>query len=522
MSKAKRFLSVTVAIMMAMQILMLTGCGSTANKQPEKSNTPTTVATQAPVENEVEAPTEPVTLKMLGQTEKNFDPMADITRTRINEMMNYDIQGEMYADTEKILMALTSGEEYDIIKIAKGKKELISQLIKNKLVQPLDESIEKYGPNLKEAFTEEVWNMGSSDGKKYAIFNTNYERVIEGIAIRQDWLDKLNMEVPTTIEEFYLMLKAFKEQDPGGVGSENVIPLTFNYEEYGTLNLNGLAQAFDIGSGLQSYIEQDGKLVLSMELPGATEYVAFLKKLYSEGLLDADFLSNKWSNFDQKIGSGNVGSAIMSCWYPGGQQAVMALGENSKFVYIETLKSKTGTQRIEKTGGMESAILVPYTSKKVDDVVKFANDFLDDKNYKTLVIGDEGVHYSNDNDKLMPILPAFNDLNLARWFFPSNEGKRYTEIFQVRANKVPEMGSMYDDVGAKNDKYGYVSPTAFAPSLEAVITNEKALSEMTKEMIIQIILDDKVDMSQFDVFVKDYKASGGDAITKAYNDVLVK
>lgn len=512
MRKLKESLAVSLVFAMIMSSVLLTGCGSEKKASGEsKSSTSTTNP------NDTGKPKVPVTLKMLGQTDK-FDPLVDVERARIKETLGYDIVGELGSTADRINLILASGEDYDIIKFGARDKALLSSLIKNKAVRSLSESIDKYGPNLKAAFGNEVWAMGSNEGKIYALFNTNYEAVVEGIALRQDWMKKLNLSMPTNTDELYNVLKAFKEKDPGAIGTKNVIPLSMNFEDYGTFELNGLTQAFGLGRGLESYVEKNGKLVLSIELPGAKDYVAYLKKLYNEGLLDADFVNNKWANFDQKLGAGNVGGAIMSCWFSVGQGALMKKDPQSKFVFTETIKSKDGTQKIQKTGGAETIVVVPNASKKVDDVVKFANAFLDQKNYSKLVIGDENVHYKKEGTKLVPTELFSKELNLARWFFPVNEGKMYTKIFEVRANKNPEMGAMWDDVRAKNDKNGYIDPLAFAPSLPEVIKNAKVLNEYLKEKLIKIIIDSRIDINEFDNIVKEYKAKGGDEVTKANNE----
>src|SRR5699024_5263528 len=105
---------------------------------------------------------------------------------------------------------------------------LLPTFIKNEAIQPLNEYIDEYGENLKEIIPQEVWDLVTTDGKIYAIPTTNYVAVTEGVMIRKDWIEKLNLEMPKTPEEFYNVLKAFKEEDPGEVGEKNVIPFTFN------------------------------------------------------------------------------------------------------------------------------------------------------------------------------------------------------------------------------------------------------------------------------------------------------
>ena len=66
---------------------------------------------------------------------------------------------------------------------------------------------------------------GTYKGKRYAIPAMRMSTAAgSNMKIRQDWLDKISMKAPTTLDELYTVLKAFKEQDPGGVGKCNVVP----------------------------------------------------------------------------------------------------------------------------------------------------------------------------------------------------------------------------------------------------------------------------------------------------------
>lgn len=99
-----------------------------------------------------------------------------------------------------------------------------------------------------------------------------------GISIRKDFLDKVNMEVPTTYDEWYTVLKAFKEE----LGVE--IPLYTS--RYG-IDIFG---EFMAGYGTAPYFYQDGGTVKYGPMDDAyKEYLTLLNQWYSEGLLDTDF-----------------------------------------------------------------------------------------------------------------------------------------------------------------------------------------------------------------------------------------
>jgi len=355
----------TILLLLMVLTLLISGCSN------ETANETTS-------EKEKESESE-ITSLVYVAGQDNFNPEEDYTKQLIKDLLGVDIVPKMGTDEDKVNLILSSGEKVDAINL--NNRNLLGTYIKNGAIQPLNEHIDKYGSNLKKAFSQEVWDLVSSDGKIYAIPTTNYTAVTEGVMIRKDWLDILGLNVPTTPEEFYNVLKAFKEKDPGGVGKDNVIPFTFNADSYGQMNLNGLAQAFGIGNGPSEFIEDNGKIVSGFEKSGGKEFISFLNRLYDEGFLDQDLPANKSDNVQQKIASGVVGAAVLSAWDSSTIDALVANVPEAEMVFLEPLKGKDGSQKMINTGGLYSFVIVPRSSEKADEVVKFANSFLDPNNY---------------------------------------------------------------------------------------------------------------------------------------------
>jgi len=82
-------------------------------------------------------------------------------------------------------------------------------------------------PNLKKYLGDEVLSYGVFNGKQYTIPAKRTLQFTQSSYIRKDWLDKLGLPVPTTTQQFYDTMKAFKEKDPGQVGSK-LIPYDFS------------------------------------------------------------------------------------------------------------------------------------------------------------------------------------------------------------------------------------------------------------------------------------------------------
>lgn len=505
--------SKVLGVLLLTVCLLFTGCQNTREQQGEvdgQSAEGSKEAVEESAQVEDVAVEGEVTLKYLFGTD-SFDPETDYTRQLIREMLGVNIIPEMGNEDDKVNLILSSGQEYDMIKLTN--RNLLVSYVENDVIYPLDEYIDKY-PNLKNAFTPEEWAMVTFDGKIYAIPETNTNDVEWDLAIRKDWLDVLGEDMPETPEDLYRVLKRFKEEDPGNVGKENVVPLTME----GTITFNGLAQAFGIGESVDSYIEKDGQLLPGLEQEGAKELITYLNRLYREGLLDADYPSNTNETMTGKIAAGISGACKMTPWESATLRTIRESNPNATLTFMEPLRGEDGSRGVVNRGGLKSFLIVPKSSSKAEEVVKYCNDFLEEANYEKLILGEKDVTYKIEDGKYLPILPEFDQMNKGRWFYPTNVGERYTELFSARAHKEQEMGELWDDINAKCGDYSYEYILNYAPAMDnETEALKQSLTEWTKEKVIKMIIDEK-ELEGFDRFVEEWKEKGGDKLTASYNE----
>lgn len=145
--------------------------------------------------------------------------------------------------------------------------------------------------------------------------------------MNQVWLDKLNLEVPTTTDEYYEVLKAFATQDPNGNGvndeisvygitsgtyGENItIPLMNSFVFYPAATINNAVLT----------LSDDGKNVIA---PFVTDEwkagLEYMNKLCSEGLLPASAFTDDRTQFMAILNNedvnlvGSLSSGSLSRW----------------------------------------------------------------------------------------------------------------------------------------------------------------------------------------------------------------
>lgn len=111
--------------------------------------------------------------------------------------------------------------------------------------------------------------------------------------INRQWLDDLGLSVPTTAEELYDVLKAFRDRDPNHNGRADEVPLTF----LSMWDLKFLAHAFGIvANDYYVYVDESGTVREVLTTDQNRDFLAWLHFLWEEGLLDQDGFLNSSSS----------------------------------------------------------------------------------------------------------------------------------------------------------------------------------------------------------------------------------
>lgn len=159
---------------------------------------------------------------------------------------------------------------------------------------PLNDYIEKWGKEMQEVFGlyDGLPNdITTPDGNIYALPNINdcfHCTYIGKLWVNQTWLQNLNMDAPTTTDEFREMLRAFKNDDPNGNGVADEIAMmgsTGWSEDVNRFLLNAFIYSPD--SDTQLYLDDNGKVACAATDERYKEGLAYIHSLVEEGLIDA-------------------------------------------------------------------------------------------------------------------------------------------------------------------------------------------------------------------------------------------
>lgn len=503
---AQRLTALTLSAVLAASVAACSsGQSQTANSSAPSAASASPAATEKPKPE----------LKVLSVWQKedyNTYPLAKDIEDKTGYKVKYDMLPQDKPQ-DKLNLLIASGEAYDVVTTGGGSdmKALYSDYAKKGALVDLGPLIDQYGPNIKASISAETWEAAKVDGKIYAIPTLALDNIGLNLLIRVDWLEKLNLKMPATLDEFTAVLQAFKEKDPAGTG--DTIPLTAVASAPFVENISG---AFGLPN---TWNVKDGKIVSRPLDPNYKDYAAYMEGLYKQGLLDKEFVVNKDGNAKEKFTSGKAGVLSVG-WYdiPTIADALTKNNPNAKYAYIPALKGKDGAVGLGSPGGgFDRISYIPKSSKNPEDTVKWMNAKLEKDTFKLIAIGEEGKHYTFKDNAYTPILPLFNDeRNQAVNFLTGIDEQNYPIYWQARVRKDPRLFAGFEELNVKQTAK-VSSPLGMAPYLPEFSKTNQTLNTLINDQTIKYIAGAD-SLANLDSFLAKYKSSGGDAATKELND----
>ncbi|WP_168120230.1 extracellular solute-binding protein [Paenibacillus sp. HB172176] len=507
--KRRNWISAVLVLMLAMAV-MAAGCsnGNDSNTNSGGKNGNATGATSNASGGKQE---EKPTLKLL-RVYMAVDYNTYPVNTFLEEKTDYKLQNDMLPQekpSDKLNLIMASGSDYDLVD-AQNKQDFFN-LAQNGALTDLTPLIDEYGPNIKEAISQESLDGASLDGKIYGIPTLNVSYVRSGLLIRTDWLEKVGKKMPTTLDEFVDVLKAFKDQDPGGNGKNNIAL---------TMDSTGLLDNVMGAFGIYGHWNDMGDSVLSIaNHPQLKAYATFMRKLYDEGLLDNEFATNKSATSAEKFTSGRAG-VILAGWssIPGFDEALKKNAPNATYEFIPPMQGPDGQSGLTKIGGFNKITFIPKSSKHAEDAIKLVNAMLEKDTFKELFIGEEGVTYKVEDGNYMPIAPAFFDeRGNANSFVIGMDEANFVTYWQARLQKSKPMFDNYLIINNIPEEQIHQDPLSFSPYLPQYSNDSANLASAVTENLIKMIVDGVTDDAIADL-QKAWKAAGGEAVSKEIND----
>lgn len=446
---------------------------------------------------------------------------------------NWVVSGASQGE-QKMNVAIASGDLADIIPVNASQ---LAQLVKADMVMDLTEIYDKYAaPFTKEVMYQEgtiAFDAASFDGKLMAIPNTGSSMDSAFLVwVRVDWLEKLGLPEPKTMEDVLKISEAFTKQDPDGNGQDDTTGLAINKDLYG-----GYAGLEGFFNGYHAYPniwlkDDSGNFLYGSVQPEMKPALLKLQELYKDGQIDREFGVKDGGKTAEAAAAGKNGLHFGQMWNPlWPLQDSRNNDPNAEWRAFPLVSIDENQARPQVGNPFTGFYAVNKDAKNPEAAVKLVNLFIE-KGWGATA--DPGKYFSQDG------IEKFKYATVQAWPATKNldqhlnikEAKRtgdtsflnpetldtYEKIEKYLAGDDTFWGA--DGVFGENgsfvtiDKYVkddiFVRNAFFGAPTPTMVEKLSTLQKMEIEVFTKIIMGDPID--EFDKFVEDWKKLGGDDI----------
>lgn len=457
--------------------------------------------------------------------------------------LKYDwVVPDQAAYDQKMNITIASGSLPDIMSVNATQ---FKDLSNNGQLADLTEAVNKYGsPKLKEVLNKDggtALKASTVGGKLMAlpVMPTPVDTV-KLLWVRTDWLKKLNLPEPKTMQDVFAISDAFTNKDPDGNGKNDTFGLAITKDLYSNPGLTGFFNSYHAYP--QIWVKDaSGNVVWGSIQPQMKTALTKLAEMYKNGQLDKEFGVKDGPKVDESLSSSKVGMMYGEMWMPlgGGITNGKKLDPNVEWASypLPSIDDKMAQPGINF--GVSNFYVVKKGAKNPEAAVKMMNLYLDidgslDKTVNETYGSKDGIEkwkYATINqvsvtnqDVHKNVSKALSDKDTSKF---NASDKAIYEILAKFREDGNVSGWAYDHVfGPKSSqellvKYNeakQILVTAFygAPT-PAMVSQMPALKKLELEEFTKIIMGASPP-DAFDAFVANWKKLGGDDMTKEAND----
>lgn len=291
----------------------------------------------------------------------------------------------------------------------------LAEMVENGAVIPLNDLLEQYGQNVL-ADKGEYLGGYTFDGEVYGIPKADQEGMQgTGLALRKDWLERLGLEAPTTIDEFYDVMVAFTEKDPDGNGQNDTRGLVYAMTQSQTRYC--FPEIFGMSSRYYNLV--DGKVVPNLLHPNYIEMIKFLQKLYKGNYMETDFATKPWINIAEDLWAGKFGAVAFGPIGTSNNWMSRYTDPNVDWVYVNLAGPDGVAHGFDlPRPDLGDCIAINASCKHPEEAMQLINWLITEEAQDLLILGIEGKHFQHLEDGSVEYLsPYKEDITLQR-----NEG----------------------------------------------------------------------------------------------------
>ncbi|MFS0613103.1 extracellular solute-binding protein [Bacillus subtilis] len=358
--------------------------------------------------------------------------------------------------------------------------------------------------------------------------------------IRKDWLDKVDLAVPKSLEELETAAQAFVDQDPDGNGKDDTYGLAL-HKDLISWGYDARGLFYTMGAYPKTWVKgEDGKLIPGETQPETKEALDLMSKWYKSGIIDKEFALKDTDKVVEDIVAGKVGISFGEWWYPNHPLNVSKEQDpEADWIPLElpTYKGEESKTSIP-TSRIGDITVVKKDFEHPEAAIKMINFYqeLQKPEYDDEVTAENGYVYNWFQPRVYKpddFQTAFQEVNEALDQNADKVDSTNTTTLTVfeGAKKYLDgdesMWGLYFSRAAKDGGWatverirekGNVVYDEFAGgTTPTMVSKGSSLEKMTDETFVKMIMGSE-SIDKFDDYVKNWSKLGGNKITEEVNE----
>lgn len=536
---------------------MLSGCGSgteNSSNQPASTSNTNSGPGKALADGKYEPPITISYLRPWGPDVKfksGEDQDHNVHTEWAKEKLGVELKNQWISpstnnafETKLRLSLATAAEMPDIISY-RGDFNLVRELIESGQFVDAGELFDQYASEVwKNAMNEDptVWYPYMQEGKRIGIPILDYAYNGDPVMwIREDWMKKLGLEAPKTLDDLETIMEAFTNQDPDGNNQKDTYGLAVGFKNSINTWMSEAGWIFGAYGTMSNQwnLTEDGKLEYGSVTPGAKQALAKLQSWMSKGYLPTEAGLYDETKAAEEFTAGKAGIVVGPHWMPAWPlEDVKKNNPEAQYKAYSIPTGPDGKAGRHGTSNANGVILINKDMEQPEAFFKYQNYMFD--HFANPTVGGEFENgLAEGYDWVMVDGKPTTDAALTGGYAP----EKYTITFDGARIPNLNMATLAKLAGGEEPatpfekKVKSSAPQAMIEAAEIVMTqkdivipqmftgaptatmqmNNDILAKMEKDMYSQIIYG-KASIDSFDKFVEKWKSSGGDQITKEVNE----
>ncbi len=489
-----------------------------------------------------------------GEDLENNDLVKYVEKTiNVRPKIIWTTSDQNYAFEAKINLLIASRDIPDVLEMRTQPSgmTILKKLIANDMIQDLTQVVQSYASASWKDHHAAAGNvaikMVTFNGKLMAMPNlSDTESAWQFVWMRKDWLDKLGLKPPRTVDDVAAIAKAFIERDPDGNGKADTYGIMGSSELY-----RGATNTFEwVFNAYRSFPgdwirDAGGKVVYGSITPETKAALGRLLQLYRAGLIDREFALKDAGKSNEPIVGGKAGIHANAWWAPWWPLNTAVQNDWGAQWYAYGIQAVDGSYYARATLPASGILVIRKGFKYPEAIVK-ANNI--------------------SQDAELSLYPWYNELRapgakygaLATQLWPVQTGSKYFDEISRRwkivkdafdtgkdpATLDPQSQGIYNNMKPDRDnpekhlldswtydvawsrgadvllQHPYkMNIPVFAGTTDTMVKKMTPMKDLETDVFTRIIMD-KLPLAEFDNFVTQWKSMGGDEITREVNDLV--